>query len=142
MKDLYRHTLLSVVRTSRRFDALEPPRTIVQRVAIVTKHAMYVLIYVHAHTGKPSLRACANTRVKVHLVYTWSATSSMFMSCRSLASQPYFPPCAHARVISGWGERREVFSPSLAPPTNHTRMRTRGKYGWLARLELPVRELL
>ena len=26
---------------------------------------------------------------------------------RSLASQPYFPPCAHARMISGWGEGRE-----------------------------------
>ena len=24
----------------------------------------------------------------------------------SLASQPYFPPCAHARMISGWGEGR------------------------------------
>ena len=27
----------------------------------------------------------------------------------SLASQPYFPPCAHARVISGWGEGRISF---------------------------------
>ena len=24
--------------------------------------------------------------------------------CDSLASQPYFFPCAHARMISGWGE--------------------------------------
>ena len=24
----------------------------------------------------------------------------------SLASQPYFPPCAHAHVISRWGEGR------------------------------------
>ena len=48
--------------------------------------------------------------------------------CCSLASQPYFSPCAHARMISGWGEGRgKVFFPSLAPPTDHTRMRTRGK---------------
>ena len=54
----------------------------------------------------------------------WSAKQKPDRT-RSLA---YFPPCAHAHMISGWGEGR----PSLAPPTNHTRMRTRG--GWLARL--------
>ena len=33
----------------------------------------------------------------------------------SLASQPYFSPCAHARMISGWGEGRENTSGELWP---------------------------
>ena len=34
------------------------------------------------------------------------AACNIHVSFPALASQPYFPPCAYARMISGWGEGR------------------------------------
>ena len=44
--------------------------------------------------------------------------------------------CAHIinRLVCRQTDRPSTIIPSLAPPTTHTRMRTREKYGWLARL--------
>ena len=59
--------------------------------------------------------------------------------CASLASLPYFPPCAHARMISRWGEGREKYLPSphllIIRACAHGRKYAcahGGKYGWPA----------
>ena len=58
----------------------------------------------------------------------------------SLAGQPYFPTCTHARMTSGRGSPH--FSVRTPPPTCHTRMRARRKntagprdYGQLSPLD-------
>ena len=48
------------------------------------------------------------------MVHRISLNHPSICSCLiSYHRQPYFPPCAHARMISGWGD--------------YTRMRTRGE---------------
>ena len=51
----------------------------------------------------------------------------------SRASQPYFPRVS-MRVWKVGRGKGGIFLP-FPPPTFHTRMLTRGKYGWLARLD-------
>ena len=57
----------------------------------------------------------------------------------SLASQPYFSPCAHARAKVGGGREGNIrMFPSLPPPTFARACAHGKKYGWLARLLLDI----
>ena len=80
------------------------------RSAITSKQSFFVsLSYAHARkTRRVCVRVCVCVRVRVRACVCVRVCACV-RACVSLASQPYFPPCAHARLISGWGEGREKY---------------------------------